>query len=150
MSELQDWQSGRECEKHFLAFCMDCRDQAHMRRNEDGEVVYASDCTVATLREITGADYEEAAEAMRAAGFRPGRGAYAHETRAAFETLGYKVTDVTSHGLTWALWASKAQGRCFWVTAKKGRKGHSWSITDGQQHRPYHPPFRYWLFEITA
>jgi hypothetical protein len=149
MSEISDWMTGKPCERHDLAFCSDCRDLAGMRRADDGTVAYQSDCAVQTFAEITGADYDEAAGLLRAAGFRPGSGTPSDGVVQAFRSAGFKVTEVTWIGLDSALHLS-ASGRCFYVSGQKGRKGHAWSLVGGKANRAYQPPFRYRIFEVEA
>lgn len=149
MSDISDWADGRPCERHELAYCADCRDMAGIRRDVQGRVGYQSDCAVRTFAEITGAGYEEAADYLRDAGFRPGSGTPWDNVQLAFEAAGFQVTDVTRLGLAAALSLS-AQGRCFYVLGQKGRKAHAWSLVDGTASRPYQPPFRYQVFEVGA
>jgi hypothetical protein len=149
MTVLADWQEGKYCEKHDMSYCADCLDQSKMRRDADGKVAYQGDCAVQTYVEITGEDYEPAAEALRAVGYVPGKGTPKDGLSAAFEAIGFQVREVTYLGLQ-ALPAMSAAGRMFFVSADKGRKGHAWSVTDGQPNRAYQPPFRYRAFEVAA
>ena len=148
MSVLSDWTT-TPCEKHDMTSCADCLDQSKMRRDSDGQLHYRSDCAVQTYVEITGEDYEVAVEALRAVGYRPGRGTPKDGLRAAFEAIGFEVREVTHLGID-RLPALSARGRMFYISADKGSKGHAWSIVDGQPHRAYRPPFRYRAFEIAA
>ena len=148
MRELADWTTTR-CEKHDMTSCGDCLEQGKMRRTADGTVAYRSDCAVQTYIEITGEAYEPAVEALRAVGYRPGQGTPTGGLQAAFEAIGFTVREVTHLGID-RLPALSANGRIFYVSGFKGRKGHAWSVTDGQAHRAYQPPFRYRAFEIAA
>jgi hypothetical protein len=148
MTEMTDWAGGRECDKHDLAYCADCRDSAKIIRKLDGSLAYEGDCAVDTFREITGADYEEALEALRAAGYVPGRGTPAGGLTEALRSFGYSVTP-TSVRIEDAIWMSET-GRVYYVSGYKGKKGHAWSIIDGKANRPYYPPFRYQIYLVSA
>lgn len=149
MSAITDWTSGKPCERHEMPFCFDCRELAGMKRTADGTVSWKSDCTVQTFVEITGATYDEATEFLRAAGFRPGRGATSDQVRAAFAAAGYTVREATHHRLDGALRLSH-QGRSFYVSGHKPKSGHAWSLIAGKANRPMQPPFRYRIFEVIA
>ena len=146
--DLTTWQAGEPCERHDLAFCADCRDLAKIIRHRDGTLGFRSDCVVQTIVEVLGADYAEALEMARDAGYVPGKGTPADRLPAIFEAAGYRVRP-SGFGLEGAI-AASAAGRVFVVSAVKGRKGHAWSITGGQANRAYQPPFRYHLYEIEA
>ncbi len=119
-----------------------------MRLLEDGTVAYKSDCTVQTFIEITGASYDEATEALKAVGFRPGAGSPSDGLRKAFQAAGFQASPLMID-LDMAQ-AKSASGRMFFVQAYKGKRGHAWSIVDGNASRAYRPPFRYTVFEVTA
>lgn len=149
MSEMTDWQDGKPCDRHDLAFCADCRSSAKIVRRNDGTLGYAGDCAVMTYAEVTGASYEESLTALRAAGYIPGRGTPSLTgLETAFSAIGFKVTRSSLDPQS-ALAASRS-GRIFIVSGYKGKKGHSWSIIDGKANRPYYPPYRYILQEVTA
>lgn len=154
MSELSDWQSGVPCGKHFLAWCADCLADAKMRRLGNGAVAYRSDCTVATFCEITGAGYDEAAELLKATGFRPGAGARPAELNAAFGVAGYHVTEHPASLLPVELAVEDAAAgkRCYWVAGRRkgARQAHAWSVTAEGELRALTRPYRYRIFEVTA
>jgi hypothetical protein len=146
MTEISDWAAGRECERHYMTYCADCADLAHLRRDaKTGEVGYRSDCAVQTFMELTGADYDEAVSYLRAVGFAPGGGTPAAKISAAFEAVGYRVREVY---VRYDQLKYEYQ-RSFYVTAWKSGKGHAWSVVNGKANRPYQPPFRYSVFEVT-
>lgn len=148
---LTTWAAGEPCDKHDLAFCATCRDQANIRRDRDGELRFDGDCAVRAFAAITGADYAEAAELMAVAGFRPGRGTPPMEgARTAFEAAGYGFRS-TSMDLGEAK-AASATGRAFYVSSykRRGRPGHAWAIVDGRHIGAWSPPFNYRIFEVTA
>ena len=70
MKLTSDWATER-CEKHDMVSCADCLDQNRMRR-VGSEVRYQGDCSIATFAELTGSDYDFAAEVLRESGFNPG------------------------------------------------------------------------------
>jgi len=121
---------------------------AGLRRDHNGITRWQNDCAVQTFAEITGASYEEAAEVLKEHGFRPLSGTPTDSTRAAFESAGFKVIEMTRQlKLDEALKLS-VNGRTFFVSGYKGKKGHAWSLVDGTANRAYQPPFRYQLFEV--
>jgi hypothetical protein len=148
MSEIGNWESGAECERHMLAYCADCRDLAGIIRRHDGSLGFDNDCSVQSFAEITGASYDEAADLLRDQGFKPSGGTPYGRTEQAFKSAGYTVTCSTVT-LTTARQLSES-GRAFLVLGTKGKTAHAWSITDGKINRSYRPPFRYQVFEITA
>jgi hypothetical protein len=115
----------------------------------NGVLRYDGDCALQTYQEITGASYDEAVTALSAAGYRPGSGTPKAGLHAAFAAIGFTVAEVSGMRLEGATHASQA-GRYFFVTATKGKHGHAWAIVDGKATRPYHPPFRYRIYEVTA
>jgi hypothetical protein len=154
MSETSGWATER-CEKHDMVSCADCLNQNRMRRTATGEVRYQDDCGVDTFREITGADYDFAAEVLREAGFTPGAGTRATDLRKAFESVGFKVTEVTHLGIDHALEMSALYGRDFYVcgwTRSKNPEGHAWTIQKGRQNRDFlrHKRIVFKLYEVTA
>jgi hypothetical protein len=148
MSTMTDWAGGERCQRHDLAYCADCRDMAGIVRARDGELHYKSDCAVSTFAEITGADYEESFQILSASGYRIGRGTPTEALTGALREAGYNA--FRSHLDIDGAIAASATGRAFYVSGRKGRKAHAWSITEGRQNRPYFPPFRYALYEVTA
>jgi hypothetical protein len=148
MLKTSDWATER-CEKHDMVSCADCLASARMRRDETGQVRFGSDCTVATFVEITGMDYDFAAEVLREAGFVPGRGAAAAHTVAAFESVGYTVKRCPFATIESATLASTT-GHKFFVSSTMGRNGHAFSITDGKANRNFFAGrrYRYTIFEI--
>jgi len=152
MTETTDrktWET-EPCEKHDLTCCGDCLEQAKLKRDEHGDFQYRSDCAVQTYSEITGISYSIAASIMLANGFRPGVGTRGSDLRAAFEQTGLTVTNVTYMGPEGAVVASMEEGRRFYVHGTKGKRAHAWSITDGNENRPYFPPYNYRVFEVTG
>lgn len=149
MSELTAWQSGERCEKHDMMYCADCLEQGKLRRDDDGNVVYQNDCAVETFMEITGTkSYEVAAAVLKSFGYNPSYGAPADSLKLAFASAGYRVRDVTRLISYDSLAHFSTQGRKFFVTGRKGKKGHAWTIIDGKENRPYHSPFRYNAYEV--
>jgi len=150
---LEGWKAGEPCERHFLAFCADCMKFAKLT-HFGGEIVYQKGCGINTLREVTGLDYEFAAEVLREAGASLGDGTTTLELRTAIESLGGILTEVTGLGERGAEIASWQSGRRFIVTAWKrsgrGYSGHAWSITEGQPHRAWPAPYRYRIYEVTG
>ena len=148
--KTQDWASTR-CEKHDMVSCGDCLASARMRRDQAGQVVFQDDCTVATFVEITGVDYDFAADVLRQAGFVPGRGAHTAQTIAAFQSVGCTVKPQPFATLESATLAS-ASGHKFFVSSLMGRQGHAFSIVDGKQLRNFFGQagrsYRYSIYEI--
>ena len=148
--KTQDWASTR-CEKHDMVSCADCLDNARMRRDQQGQVVFQDDCTVATFMEITGMEYDFSADVLREAGFVPGRGAHAAQTVAAFQSVGCTVKPYT-WDLAAATYASATSGRKFFVSSRMGRHGHAFSIVGGKQLRNFFGQagrsYRYSIYEI--
>lgn len=149
MNDMATWATER-CEAHDMTSCADCLGRARMRRTPAGELAWDNDCTVATYTELTGAPYGQAVEAMRAAGYTPGRGLHRDQLAAALRAAGYQVTDVTRRHRVTDLAALSARGRMFWVSAQKGSRRHSWTVTGGAHRRAYALPFRYTAYEVTA
>ena len=147
-----DWEAGVRCEKHDLAYCSDCLDQAKMKRASDGTVRFKSDCAVLAYMEITGSSYDESLSALRKVGYAPGRGTPSDTITTAFTDAGFRVLDVTRrYDLSSLPSISATDGSAFLVIAAKGSKGHAWPITDGKANgNPYQPPFRYQAFEVIA
>lgn len=151
MSETSGWATER-CEKHDMVSCADCLDQNRLRR-VGSEVRYQGDCSVDTFAELTGADYEFAAEVLREAGFVPGRGTRASDLIKAFESVGSTVTEVTHLGLGHALEMSAEYGRKYFVcgwTRSKRPEGHAWTIQNGRQHRDFlrHKRIVFKIYEV--
>lgn len=152
MKLTSDWATER-CDLHDMVSCADCLDRQKLRR-VGSEVQYQGDCSIETFREITGADYDFAAEVLREAGFIPGQGTRATDLVKAFESVGFRVVDVTGMSLDSALLQS-AHGHDFFVagyTRSKRPEGHAWTIQNGKAARDY---FRYKrimfkIFEVTA
>jgi hypothetical protein len=147
-TDRKTWETER-CERHELVCCGDCLDAAKMKRTKDGDLRFQKDCAVQTFTEIMACDYGLAAEVLLASGFRPGFGTYETDITAAFESVGCTVTSVTYLGPVGAM-AYSLTGRRFFVTGRKGGKAHAWSVIDGEEHRPYFPPYRYRVFEVTG
>lgn len=147
---LSGWSAGELCEKHDLAYCAMCKDQAGIRSTADGWA-YSNDCTVRAFAAITGVEYDDAIEIFAAAGNRLGKGNTADAVADTFRSLGFTVTTVTrSLGYDGAIAASRT-GRRFYVSANKGgRSGHAWAIIDGNEVNGWRPPFRFHLYEVTA
>ena|ERR1700749_1706568 len=145
--DRKTWET-EPCSKHDMTCCGDCLEQAKMKRSDDGDLRYQKDCAVQTFAEITGVGYDAAAEIMLASGFRPGVGTMGRDLRSAFEQTGCTVTNVTWMGPEGAVVASMEEGRKFYVHGTKGKRAHAWSITDGNENRPYFPPYRYRVFEV--
>lgn len=148
-----DWATER-CEKHDMVSCADCLEQTKMRR-VGSEVRFQGDCSVATFREITGCDYDFASEVLLAAGFTPGAGTRQIDLRNAFESVGFKVTDVTHLGLDHATLASLDGSRDFFVcgyTRTRRPEGHAWTIQNGRPARDYFRNRRilFKIYEVTA
>ena len=125
-----------------MVSCADCLDQNRMRR-VGSEVRYQGDCSIATFAELTGSDYDFAAEVLRESGFTPGQGTRSTDLVKAFESVGYTVTDVTHLGMDHAKLVSAEYGRDFFVcgwTRSKRPEGHAWTIQNGKAARDY---FRY-------
>jgi hypothetical protein len=150
MTAIRDWETGTPCDRHDLAYCADCRDLAGLRRDQvTGKTVYQRDCAIQTFAEITGVGYEEAAEIMRDAGARPGSGTPKPVGPAALVACGFTVTEVTRVIRIEDAPALSASGRRFYVSASKGRRGHAWSVTDGQANRPWPAPYSYRIYEVS-
>lgn len=149
MTDMATWATTR-CDAHDLTSCADCLAQARMRRTPAGDLAWDNDCTVASYTELTGAPYPDAAEALKTAGYAPGRGLHRDKLAAALRAAGYQVAEVTRRLALADLPGLSAQGRAFWVSGQKGRRRHSWTVTAGQPNRPYAPPFRYYAYEVTA
>jgi len=151
---LNGWATER-CEKHDMVSCADCLEQLRMRRDvATGEVRYRDDCGVATFAEITGADYEFAADVLREAGFAPGLGTPSKGLRAAFESVGFRVVDVTAYGLENARFLSE-DGADFYVcgwTTGRNPSGHAWTIQNGKAARDFLRNRRiiFQIFQVTA
>lgn len=153
MKLTSDWATER-CDLHDMVSCADCLDRNRLRR-VGSEVQYQGDCSIETFREITGTDYDFAAEVLREAGFIPGQGTRATDLVKAFGSVGFKVEDVTFMGLDGAALASLDGSRDFFVagyTRSKRPEGHAWTIQNGKAARDY---FRYKrimfkIFEVTA
>jgi hypothetical protein len=148
MLTSSEWAAGRECDKHEMSYCADCRDTAGIRRDADGTVGYTKDCAVQTFVEITGADYEEAAGYLRAAGFRPSSGTPAATgLRDALTAAGYSVREVT--GAVRYDDLAHLPGS-YYISGRRGSRGHAWSVIDGTPRRAYGGRFTYRVFEVTA
>lgn len=148
MNEIAAWTNGEQCERHFLAYCADCRDMAHLRRTASGEVAYKADCAVQTFMELTGADYTEALAHMTQHGFAPGGGTPADKISEAFEAVGYQVREVTREVRYEDL--RFAANRSFYVVGWKGKKCHAWSVAEGKTRRAFRPPFKYQVYEVSV
>jgi hypothetical protein len=147
-TDRETWETER-CERHELVCCGDCLEQSKMKRTKTGELRFQKDCAVETFAEIMDCDYDFAAEVLREAGFRPGVGTYERDITAAFESVGCTVRTVTHLGPVGAVVYSMT-GRRFFVTGRNGGKAHAWSVIDGQENRPYFPPYRYRVFEVSG
>src|ERR1051326_8669411 len=106
---LSGWQAGDPCEKHELAFCATCREQARMRRTADG-LAYENDCAVRAFAALLAVDYAEAVEIVKN-GKRLGLGTTLATSTAAFESVGFSLSP-TPLDLDGAVAASKT-GRRF-------------------------------------
>ena len=121
------------------AACVDCMEDGHYLPSTARKVLtlagiggyaFENDCTVQALVEAVGATYEEAAEALAAHGWVPGRGATFETLADAVRTLGFEVR---APGLSTLVDLQRASesGRVFLVRASIGRKGHAWVVVDG-------------------
>ena len=154
MSELTDWAIVR-CEKHDMVSCADCLEQKRMRRAESGEVRYSDDCAVDTFAEITGVDYDFAAEVLREAGAKLGTGTRVRTLAEAFASVGLKAVHRPELTLETALIESRDGSRDFYVcgfTRSKRPEGHAWTIQNGKAARDYFRYKRiiYRIYEVTA
>lgn len=154
MKLTSDWATER-CDLHDMVSCADCLDRKRLRRTDTGEVRYQGDCSVDTFREVTGCDYDFAAEVLREAGFTPGQGTRSTDLVKAFESVGFRVTDVTFMGLDEAVLQS-VHGRdffvCGWTRSRVNPEGHAWTITGGKVRRDFfrHKRIVFKMFEVTA
>lgn len=153
MKLTSDWATER-CDPHEMVSCADCLDRNRLRR-VGSEVQYQGDCSIETFREITGTDYDFAAEVLREAGFIPGQGTRATDLVKAFESVGFKVVDVTHLGLDHAKLVSAEYGRDFFVagwTRSKRPEGHAWTIQNGKAARDFlrNKRIMFKIFEVTA
>jgi hypothetical protein len=120
--------------------CSLCRKAAGYRPGSDR---HANDCTVVALANLTGADYAEALEMMAEAGRRNGCGAYAGQVHDALTAAGWTVT-----ASTLTIDQAVRSGRNFHVTARKGKRGHSWAIVAGTHLNGWRDGYRYRLYEV--
>ena len=167
MSEIADYAAGRPCELHDIPFCADCRKRLGLRRGdakagEDRTAYYGvNDCAVQSFRELTGATYAEALEALE--GSYRKSGTRIDGLIRALESVGYEVRKAglgtvarrgaRTSGLTLpeACAASADGRRMFLLVGNDSRGAHAWTITEGGQKRAYlRAPYRYGIFEIVA
>jgi hypothetical protein len=157
-----DWTTVR-CEKHDMTSCADCLEAGKLRR-EGSEVRFKDDCGVATFRELTGIEYDEAAEILLEAGFRPGHGTPAKALAETLTAFGFRVEKrglgivrpghqrSRTEGFTVAdaLEASR-RGRVFYLIGSDRRGAHAWTILDGSVNRAFlRAPYKYGILEVTA
>jgi hypothetical protein len=135
-----------------MVSCADCLDQAKLRRTATGEIAYRDDCAVRTVAEVTGLDYEFAAEVLREAGASLGSGTSVEALLAAFRSLGSTVREQTRIVRIEDAVALSRSGRKFAVAGWAGRDGHAWTIIDGAANRDFlrNRRYSYRIFEITA
>jgi len=154
MSELTDWAT-EPCEKHWMTSCADCLKQSGMRREESGTLRYENDCGVDTFAEITGVDYDFAAEVLREAGAKLGNGTRVSVLAEAFASVGLNAVHRPGLRLEDAEAASADGSRDFYVcgfTRTKTPRGHAWTIQNGKPARDYFRYNRiiYRIYEVTA
>jgi hypothetical protein len=156
MGITNDWASVR-CDKHDLVSCADCLEASRLRR-EGSEVRYQNDCGIATFAELTGSDYDFAAEVLGEAGAKLGNGTPVNALRSAFESVGYIVTELPTMTIESAKLASRVGSRKFYVvgSAASGRRlirgtAHAWTIERGSEARDFLSGYRrviYRVFEV--
>lgn len=145
---LSNWKSGEPCEKHEMAFCVSCKEQAGIRQTHKGEFQFSNDCTIETVSELTGATYTEAAELLTEAGGNAGRrGNRTEVVIAALEAAG--ATTTTFHGTKDDAKAASENGRQFYVISRNRTKAHASTIIDGTENRPFRAArYEYFIFEV--
>ena len=160
MTIAADWATER-CEKHDMTSCADCLEAGKLRR-EGSEVRFQEDCGVATFRELTGIEYDEAAEILLEAGFRPGHGTPAKALKATLEAFGFKNEErglgtVSARGSRTSgmtipeARAASVDGRVFWLIGSDRTAAHAWTIIDGKVNRAFlRAPYKYGILEVTA
>lgn len=144
---MTDWAEGRECDKHEMSYCADCRDAAGIRRDATtGQVGYKKDCAVQSFIELTGASYDEAVEHLTAVGFRPGiAGTPAGAIVDALTAVGYTVRETpVRYGDLRGLRGA------YVISGRQGSGGHSWTVIDGTVNRGYRGRFTYRVWKVTA
>jgi len=154
MSVLTDWAT-EPCEKHWMTSCQDCLDQNGLRRVESGDLRYGNDCGIDTFAEITGVDYEFAAEVLQEAGAKLGRGTRVDVLAEAFASVGLNAVHRPGLRLEDAEAASRDGSRDFYVcgwTRTKKPQGHAWTIQNGKAARDYlrYSRIIYRIYEVTA
>ena len=125
-----------------MAFCADCATLDAPREN-----TRRSDCAIRSMTELTGLPYGDAEALALAAGYRPGRGLYGPELRAALAAAGLSLAEQA--GISYSDLAADGPGRRFLITGKGRGSAHAWTIIDGIASRPLHGSFRFraWLVE---
>jgi hypothetical protein len=175
MSEMtiSEYAAGARCEIHEIPFCADCRERLGIRRGvaragtgaddeKASDYRYRDDCGVASFRELTGASYDEAVEAI-GSGFNPRTGTQPAALKSAIESVGYSVRQAglgivsarktKTDGLTVpdARAASVGGRRSFLLIGADRHGAHAWTIVDGKVNRAFlAAPYRYGILEVIA
>lgn len=108
-----------------------------------------NDCTVQAICAALGAEWADAAAALRGTGWVPGHGATEDQISAAVQALGFELRG-TGH----TLGSAAATGRTYIVAGFRGRRGHAWVIEAGQHLNGLGwqraAGMRYRVFEVVA
>jgi hypothetical protein len=104
------------------------------------------DCTIRSAAELTGVTYDKAL-AMLGDKYVIGQGASGRDLVAALEAAGMTVL---ASPLTPDDAVAKSENGCkFLMVGRKNGSSHAWTITDGKANRPFLPPYRHQIYEVT-